>query len=54
MTPFGLKTSISALVRGLERVLTGLGEFIISYVDDILVASESEDEHLTHLKKIFL
>ena len=53
VTPFGLKTSTSALVRGLERVLSGLDEFVISYVDDILIASENEDEHLIHLEKIF-
>ena len=51
--PFGLKTSTSALVRGLERVLFGLSEFVISYVDDILVASENEKEYLTHLEMIF-
>ena len=52
VTPFGLKTSTAALVRGLDYVLAGLSDFIISYVDDLLIASESEQEHLLHLELI--
>ena len=52
VTPFGLKTSTSALVRGLDHVLAGLHEFIISYVDDLLIASENEEDHLQHLELI--
>ena len=53
VTPFGLKTSTSALVWGLDKVLAGLHEFIISYVDDLLIAFEHEEEHLSHLNKVF-
>ena len=52
VTPFGLKTSTAALVRGLDTVLGGLGEFVIPYVDDILVASETDLAHLRHLEEI--
>ena len=52
MTPFGLKTSTAALVKGLDHVLAGLSEFIISYVDDLLIASKSEQKHLLHLEFI--
>lgn len=51
-TPFGLKTRTAALVRGLDKVLKSLNEFITSYVDDLLVASDSEEEHLYHLELI--
>ena len=53
VTPFGLKTSTSDLVRGLDQVLSGLNEFIISYVDDLLITSEREQEYLSHLNKVF-
>ena len=52
VTPFGLKTSTAALVRGLDTVLGGLGEFVIPYVDDILIASESDHTHLQHLETV--
>ena len=52
VTPFGLKTSTAALVRGLDTVLGDLGEFVIPYVDDILIASESDHAHLQHLETV--
>ena len=52
VTPFGVKTSTSALVRGLDHVLRRLNESTISYVDDLLIASECEQENLLHLQLI--
>lgn len=52
VTPFGLRTSTASLVRGLERVLHGLG-FVINFVDDLLCTSETFEEHLTHLDELF-
>ena len=52
VTPYGLKTSTSALVRGSVQVLAGLHGFIISYVDDLLIASEREEDHLSHLNEV--
>ena len=43
VTPFGLKTSTLALVRGLERFMIGLSEFVISCVDDILIVPETRN-----------
>lgn len=51
--PFGLSISMACLIRCLKTVLTGCEEFVNIYVDDIQVHSESVDEHLSHLKKIF-
>ena len=48
---FGLKTSTAALVRGLDQVLQGLGDHIISFVDDTLITSESTQQHLEHIEK---
>lgn len=52
VTPFGLKTSTAALVRGLDKVLTGLMDCVISYVDDLLI-SETEEKHIQDLERIF-
>jgi len=37
----------------MQKVLTGLGDFCSVYIDDILVFSNSMEEHLEHLKQIF-
>ena len=47
---FGLKTSTAALVRGLDHVLRGIGDHVISFVDDTLITSESTEQHLKHLE----
>ena len=35
VTPFGLKTCTAALVRALHFVLSGLGNFYVTFIDDI-------------------
>ena len=51
VTPFGLKTSLASLTRGLDRVLSEeVKAFTILYVDDCLCISDSVEEHLRHLK----
>ena len=52
VTPFGLKTSIAALVRALDFVLNGLGNFHLSFID-IFCASENVHQHLLHLELLF-
>lgn len=52
IVPFGLKTSTAALVRGLDHALQGLGEQIISFVDDTLITSVNNELHLEHLDAI--
>ena len=52
VVPFGLKTSTAALVRGLDHVLQGIGDHVISFVDDTLITSESTDQHLKHLEEL--
>lgn len=52
VVPFGLKTSTAALVRGLDQALRGIGEQVIVFIDDILLKSDSEAEHLEHLEQL--
>ena len=52
VVPFGLKTSTAALVRGLDKALQGIGNHIISFVDDTLVTSESVQQHLEHIEEL--
>lgn len=54
VTPFGLKTSSAALIRGLRVVLQGLSDYVINFVDDLLVISRSFEEHLEHLENLFI
>ena len=51
VTPFGLKTSLASLTRGLDHVLSEeVEKFTIIYVNDCLCVSGSIEEHLVHLQ----
>lgn len=50
--PFGLKNAPSEFQRVLDRALEGL-PFAKAYVDDILVFSDSLEEHHRHLQQVF-
>nr|CAI5867607.1 unnamed protein product [Callosobruchus analis] len=52
--PFGLKTSVASFIRGLWKVFgPEFDEFLLLYVDDMLVYSRSVEDHFKHLKLIF-
>uniref|UniRef100_A0A7I4YT76 RNA-directed DNA polymerase n=1 Tax=Haemonchus contortus TaxID=6289 RepID=A0A7I4YT76_HAECO len=52
--PFGLCTSPAVFQRLMDRVLGDLkGEEVFVYIDDILVATDSEERHLQMLTKVF-
>ncbi|GFX78324.1 retrovirus-related Pol polyprotein from transposon opus [Trichonephila clavipes] len=51
-TEKNFKNAPSTFQRFINEVLFGL-EFVFPYLDDILVASETEEEHKTHLKLVF-
>ena len=49
---FGLRNAASTFQRFIDEVLRGL-EFCYAYLDDILVASESAEQHQDHLEQLF-
>lgn len=49
---FGLRNAGQTFQRFIDEVLKGL-DFCFGYVDDILVFSRTEDEHLEHLGTVF-
>ncbi len=51
--PFGLANAPSVFQRLMDTVLLGCEEFAKVYIDDILVVSESWEEHIVHLRKLF-
>ncbi|GBL73843.1 Transposon Ty3-I Gag-Pol polyprotein [Araneus ventricosus] len=50
--PFGLSNAAATFQRFIHHVLSGM-DFCVPYFDDVLVASESEIQHLEHLKQVF-
>ena len=50
--PFGLKNAPATFQRFINAVLSGL-DFVFCYMDDILVFSESESQHIEHLAILF-
>ena len=52
-TPFGLSQAPAYFQLLIDQVLMGCGDFAMGYLDDIIVFSKSEDEHLQHLEEIF-
>jgi cleavage and polyadenylation specificity factor subunit 1 len=50
--PFGLRNAAQTFQRHIDTVLSGL-HFATAYIDDILIASANEREHLDHLKTLF-
>ena len=52
-TPFGLSQAPAYFQLLIYQVLMGCGEFAMGYLDDIIVFSQMEEEHLQHLEEIF-
>ena len=50
--PFGLRDAAQTFQRFMDEVTRGL-PFVYVYLDDLLVASTSEEEHLIHLRLLF-
>ena len=50
--PFGLRNAAQTFQRFIDEVLRGL-DFVYAYIDDVLIASTTAEEHLHHLRIIF-
>ena len=49
---FGLRNAAQTFQRFMDEVLRGL-EFCYVYIDDVLIASVDENEHVAHLETVF-
>ena len=52
MVPFGLAQAPAYFQLIMNQVLEGLS-FAVTYLDDIIIFSNSEEEHLLHLEEVF-
>ena len=50
--PFGLRNAAQTFQRFIDQVLHGF-DFTYAYIDDLLIASEDEQQHEHHLKLLF-
>ena len=49
--PFGLMNALEAFMDLMHRVFQSyLNQFVVVFVDDILIYSQSEEEHEDHLR----
>ena len=53
MVPFGLAQAPAYFEALISELLKGLSHFAIAYLDDIIIFSQTEEEHLKHLEIIF-
>lgn len=50
--PFGLRNAAQSFQRFINEALTGF-DFVYAYIDDLLVASTDEQQHVQHLRLLF-
>ena len=53
-TPFGLSQAPAYFQLLIDNVLMGCSSFAMGYLDDIIIFSKTEEEHLQHLEEIFI
>ena len=53
-TPFGLSQAPAYFQLLIDKVLMGCSGFAMGYLDDIIIFSKTEEEHLQHLEEIFI
>ena len=53
-TPFGLSQAPAYFQLLIDKVLMGCSSFAMGYLDNIIIFSKTEEEHLKHLEEIFV
>ena len=51
--PFGLVQALAYFQQLISIVLQGCSDFTMAYLDDIIIFSKNEAEHLKHIEIIF-
>ena len=52
MMPFGLKGAPATFQRLMDRVIAGLDGFVSAYLDDVIIFSDTFEDHLNHLQQV--
>ena len=53
IAPFGLALLPSYYSKAMQNTLSGLEDFAQNYMDNILIVSYTENEHLDHIRQVF-
>jgi hypothetical protein len=53
VVPFGIKFASGLCNRIIKQVLDGFEDFVDSFVDDLIVFSNSFEEHIDHIDRVF-
>ena len=52
--PFGLKNALATFQKAVAKILEEfLNDFVVVYIDDIIIYLENVEEHHIHLNKVF-
>ena len=52
VAPFGLALLPSYYLKAMQDIQSGLRDFARNYMDDVLIASYTENEHLDHITQV--
>ena len=50
--PFGLQGAPATFQRLMDKVIRGLEQFIAAYLDNLIIYSESWNDHLKHISEV--
>ena len=53
VAPFGLALLSSYYSKAMQDTLSGLEDFTRNYMDDVIISSFTETEHLEHIRQVF-